>query len=138
MSVLLLLWIESQDSRCRCCSPSFFICYCCRSSWRRSSSSSKTVALLLLCCHLLLTQNHFLSVLIVAKGLVLTVCTDCQHSQCLVFSRPPKMPKVLSPPSLRRNALRTICQEFELICYGVSRWIALSNLHWWRRFDSPY
>jgi len=32
-----------------------------------------------------------------------------------------RMPKVISPPSLRRAALRTICHEFELICYGVSR-----------------
>ena len=40
MSVLLLLWIESQDSRC-CCSPSFFLCYCCRSSWRRSKQQQQ-------------------------------------------------------------------------------------------------
>jgi len=31
------------------------------------------------------------------------------------------MPQVVEPLSLRGAALRTICHEFELICYGVSR-----------------
>ena len=49
------------------------------------------------------------------------------------------MPQVVEPLSLRGAALRTICHEFELICYGVSRWVlALCCLKTLKSKSSPF
>ena len=57
------------------------------------------------------------------------------------------MPQVVEPLSLRGAALRTICHEFELICYGVSRWVLalccrktlkLTSAHFFVRHSTQY